>query len=177
MSAPLDIQNAMTLARNAPVQAPHAGATAGATKKAAKEFESVFISQFLGSMFEGIQTDGMFGGGQGEQMFRSLMLDQYGKSIADQGGFGLADSITRSLTQHQQAQENARAAAETKAKGETPKAAAPIATEKKLPVFAAHPAAASAIALAQKALPLFAVHPATAFAASAVASALKSAKP
>ena len=30
-------------------------------------------------MFSGIKTDGMFGGGQGEQMFRSLMIDQYAK--------------------------------------------------------------------------------------------------
>ena len=50
-------------------------------RKAAKEFESVFISQFLGSMFSGIPTDGPFGGGQGEEMFRSLMIDEYGKAI------------------------------------------------------------------------------------------------
>ena len=54
-------------------------------------------------MFEGIKTDGPFGGGQGEAMFRSMMLDQYGKPIADQGGFGLSDAITRALLSHQEA--------------------------------------------------------------------------
>ena len=54
-------------------------------------------------MFEGIKTDGPFGGGQGEQMFRSLMLDQYGKQIAERGGFGLSDAITRALLSHQEA--------------------------------------------------------------------------
>ena len=32
-------------------------------------------------MFSGISTDGPFGGGEGEEMFRSLMIDQYGKAI------------------------------------------------------------------------------------------------
>jgi flagellar protein FlgJ len=108
MSTSPDIQNAMSLAQSSAIKIPHAGKTLSATQKAAKEFESVFISQFVGSMFEGIKTDGMFGGGQGEEMFRSMMVDQYGKKIAEQGGFGLADSITRSLLQHQESQQRAQ---------------------------------------------------------------------
>ena len=65
--------------------------------KAAKEYESVFISQFLGSMFSGIPTDGPSGGGEGEEMFRSLMIDQYGKSIEQRGGFGLAAPCSASF--------------------------------------------------------------------------------
>jgi Rod binding domain-containing protein len=57
----------------------------------------------LGQMFEGISTDGPFGGGQGEQMFRSLMMDAYGKEIAKQGGIGIANSVTRELLKHQEA--------------------------------------------------------------------------
>jgi Rod binding domain-containing protein len=53
-------------------------------------------------MFEGIKTDGMFGGGQGEEMFRSMMIDQYAKGIADQGGFGLAAHMQAELLKHQQ---------------------------------------------------------------------------
>jgi Rod binding domain-containing protein len=177
MTTSPDIANAMSMARSTPVTAPHAGRTMDATKKAAKEFESVFISQFLGGMFEGVQTDGMFGGGEGEQMFRSLMLDQYGKKIADQGGFGLADAITKSLVNRQQQQERAAQLAQAKADGKaepTDAAAAPIATQKAQPIFAAHPAAASAMATAPKTAPLFAAHPATLFAASAAASTLTS---
>ena len=37
------------------------------------------------------------GGGPGEEIFRSLMLDQYGRRIAADGGFGLADSVKRQL--------------------------------------------------------------------------------
>jgi Rod binding domain-containing protein len=97
------IQAAMSLAQSAPVRAPHKTHDATAAEKAAKKFEGVFITQFLGQMFEGISTDGPFGGGPGEAMFRSLMLDQYGKAIADRGGFGLSDAIARSLLSHQEA--------------------------------------------------------------------------
>ena len=102
MSADAAIAGATTLAQSAPVQTPHATTNVAAAKKAAKQFEGVMISQMLGSMFEGISTDGPFGGGQGEAMFRSLMLDEYGKQISNQGGFGLSDAITKSLLKHQE---------------------------------------------------------------------------
>jgi flagellar protein FlgJ len=84
------------------VAAPQPTANVAAAKKSAQQFEGVFVSEFLGSMFDGISTDGPFGGGQGEAMFRSLMLDEYGKQIESRGGFGLANSITRSLLAHQE---------------------------------------------------------------------------
>jgi Rod binding domain-containing protein len=68
----------------------------------AEEYESVFISQFLSSMFSGIKTDGPFGGGQGEEMFRSMMVDQYAKGLTARGGFGLAASMKAELLKHQQ---------------------------------------------------------------------------
>ena len=71
--------------------------------QAAKEYESVFIAQFLGSMFSGIKADGMFGGGQGEEMFRSMMVDQYAKGLTARGGFGLASAMQAELLKHQQA--------------------------------------------------------------------------
>jgi flagellar protein FlgJ len=180
MSAPLDIQSALTAAKQQPVQVPHAGASASATKKAAKDFESVFISEFLGSMFEGIQTDGMFGGGQGEQIFRSMMIEQYGKQIAGQGGFGIADAVTRSLSIHQQSQQREQQAAIDAANGKNDTAATAktdktkadkgIATAKTPQIFAAHQTIA-AFDLSKKTPAFFAAHPATLFAASAAASA------
>ena len=96
-----DIQTAMTAAQT-PVPTPHATANAAVAKKVAQDFESVFLSQFLGSMFEGISSDPPFGGGQGEEMFRSLMIDEYAKNMSAQGGIGLADSVTRQLLKHQE---------------------------------------------------------------------------
>ena len=103
MSTSPDIANAMSMAQSGAIVMPHAGKTPAQTEKAAKDFEAVFISQFVSSMFEGIKTDGMFGGGQGEEMFRSLMVDEYGKQIAAQGGMGLAAAVTRQLLSHQEA--------------------------------------------------------------------------
>ena len=103
MGPDLDIQSAMTTARQQSIQAPKAGASAAVTKKTAQQFEGVLMSQMLNEMFEGIQTDGMFGGGPGEEMFRSLMVDEYGKQIAVQGGMGLTSAITKQLLSHQEA--------------------------------------------------------------------------
>ena len=98
------IQNMMSLAQQRPLTPPPA-ATSDAAKadKASTEYESVFISQFLGSMFSSIPTDTVTGGGEGEEMFRSLMIDQYSKSIENQGGFGIAAQMKAELLKHQQA--------------------------------------------------------------------------
>jgi peptidoglycan hydrolase FlgJ len=97
-----DMQSAMMKAKAAPVQAPSPTSNLAVADKAAKQYEGVFITQFLGSMFEGISTDGPFGGGPGEEMFRSMMVDEYGKSIEQQGGFGLSSAITRQLLTEQE---------------------------------------------------------------------------
>jgi flagellar protein FlgJ len=98
-----NVQSAMLLAQSAAPKIPAPTGNAAKAVKSAKEFESVFISQFLGSMFSGISTDGPTGGGQGEEMFRSLMIDQYGKAIEQRGGFGLAAAVQRQLLKHQEA--------------------------------------------------------------------------
>jgi len=96
----LAVSTAATQAR--PLSPPAPTRDAMAARKAAEDFEAVFINEFLGSMFDGMDTDGPFGGGPGEQMFRSLMLDQYARKIAHSGGFGLADAVTRELTRIQE---------------------------------------------------------------------------
>ena len=75
-----------------------------AIRRAAEEFEAVFLQQMLEPMFAGIKTDGLFGGGQGEYMFRSLMTQEYGKTLARTGGIGLADSVMREMLRLQEAQ-------------------------------------------------------------------------
>lgn len=92
----------MSLATSASVAAPAKSANYRAAHKAAVTFEGQFISQMLSPMFDGISTGGPFGGGEGEAMFRSLMIDQYGKAVAQRGGFGLANAVTRALLIHQE---------------------------------------------------------------------------
>jgi Rod binding domain-containing protein len=93
---------ALSLATSPAIVTPAKTANYRAARKAAVSFEGEFISQMLSPMFKGVSPGGMFGGGQGEAMFRSLMIDQFGKSMAQRGGFGLASEITRALLSHQE---------------------------------------------------------------------------
>lgn len=72
-------------------------------RQAAVEFEAVFLSQMLQHMFAGIETDPMFGGGQAEEIYRSMMIEQFGDEMAKAGGIGLADAVTRELLTLQEA--------------------------------------------------------------------------
>ena len=69
----------------------------------AREFEAVFISEMLKPMFEGIEVEAPFGGGKGEEIFRGMMLQQYGNIIAQTGGIGLADHVRDQMIEMQAA--------------------------------------------------------------------------
>ena len=96
------IQGMSVLAQQPLSAAPRPTPFADKAEAAAKDYESVFIAQFLGSMFSGIKTDGLTGGGQGEEMFRSLMINEFGKGIEQRGGFGLAAQMKAQLLKHQE---------------------------------------------------------------------------
>lgn len=86
-----------------------AGSSPGAARdsrlaRTAEEFEALFVAQMLAPMFETIKTDGPFGGGGNERMYRSLMVQEYGKAIAAAGGIGIADSVQREMLRLQEAQ-------------------------------------------------------------------------
>ena len=67
----------------------------------AQQFERMFISEMLQPMFSGIETDGMFGGGNAESTFRPMLLDQYADAIAKGGGVGIADSVLKEILRMQ----------------------------------------------------------------------------
>jgi flagellar protein FlgJ len=69
----------------------------------ARQLEGVFLNTLTSTMFSSIKTDGTFGGGFGEETWRSMQSEQMADSIAQSGGIGLADSITRSLLDVQEA--------------------------------------------------------------------------
>lgn len=64
---------------------------------AAKDFEAMFIAEMMKPMFAGIEVDPMFGGGKGEEVFRGLLLQEYGKSLAETGQIGIAPAIKAQL--------------------------------------------------------------------------------
>lgn len=73
-----------------------------AARKAADEFEAIFISQMLKGMSIGVKTDGPFGGGQSEEIYRDLMNDELGKTMTSKGGVGLSDAIYREILKSQE---------------------------------------------------------------------------
>lgn len=80
---------------------PTATTPAGALA-AGKKFESMYLSQMLQPMFEGLKPDKLFGGGDGENMFQSLAVDEYAKAITASGGVGIAQAVQREILQIQE---------------------------------------------------------------------------
>jgi peptidoglycan hydrolase FlgJ len=66
-----------------------------ALRKTAREFEAAFIGEMLAyAGFEkALSGDSGFGG----ETFSRMLVDSYAQSIADAGGFGLADKIYNQL--------------------------------------------------------------------------------
>jgi len=79
-----------------------------AMRQAAQEFEAVFLSQMFGHVFESMKTDGAFGGGHGEKVFRTLLVDEYGKTMARAGGIGIADAVLQQMLRNQEARPEAQ---------------------------------------------------------------------
>ncbi len=69
---------------------------------AAQDFEAVFLNSMFQHMFTGIDGEGPFGGSGATGVWRSVLTDQYAKSIAKAGGIGIADQVYRSLMAHQE---------------------------------------------------------------------------
>lgn len=70
--------------------------------EAAREFESVFLSQMFETVWQTVPTDGAMGGGMGESIFRSMLVQDIGKQVALQGGIGLAPHIKAELLKIQE---------------------------------------------------------------------------
>ncbi|MEM1380814.1 MAG: rod-binding protein [Pseudomonadota bacterium] len=68
-------------------------------RKAAEGFEAIFLNQFVSSMFEGIEADGPFGGGQAEKMWQGLLVQHIADAFAQRGGIGIADMVAREILQ------------------------------------------------------------------------------
>ena len=75
-------------------------------EKSAEDFEAFFLTKMMETMFEGVSTDGMFGGGNAEKIYRSMLLDQYGKEMAKVGSVGVKQSVMRSILEMQEMESN-----------------------------------------------------------------------
>ncbi len=86
---------------------PPVGALSGNdATEAARKFEALLLQQALDSMFEGVATDGPFGGGYAEEVFRGMMLETVADNMASaHGGFGIAGPVRAQIAQYGQSQE------------------------------------------------------------------------
>ncbi len=71
-------------------------------RKTAQEFEAFFVGQMMEHMMAGIEPDPLFGGGTGEEMWRSMLNQEYGKHVAKSGKLGIASNVMKAMLQAQE---------------------------------------------------------------------------
>lgn len=91
--------------------------TSEQARKTGEQFEAMFISQMLEHMFANVKLDGFssitaeeeeenispFAGGDSkDEIFKTMMLDEYGKAVAKAGGIGIAGYISKELLKSQE---------------------------------------------------------------------------
>lgn len=64
--------------------------------KVAQDFEAVFLSQMMENMFEDVDLDPL-NDGPGEDVYKSMLVDEYGKILSRAGGIGIADHVKREM--------------------------------------------------------------------------------
>ena len=96
------VNNAVAQAQAKPAAGLKQTTDPAAADKAAHQFEGWMIGQMLQPMFKSLKTDGLFGGGYAEATFRDLLVDEYGKKVAESGGLGIADMVRREILKTQE---------------------------------------------------------------------------
>ena len=74
---------------------------AGKLREVAEDFEAVFINSMFQQMFANV-GQGPFSGGNGANIWRSFLTDEYAKSFVKAGGIGIADHVQRALLARQE---------------------------------------------------------------------------
>ncbi len=71
-------------------------------KNVAEEFEAVFMGQMLKPMWEGLETNELFGGGPGEDVMKDLLVQEYGKAMVKSDGGRLSSTIVEAMIRMQE---------------------------------------------------------------------------
>ena len=69
----------------------------GQVAKTAKDFEASFLTSMFETMFAAVPTDQVFGGGPGEEMWKSFLAEAMAKQTAQKGGIGVAAAVQREM--------------------------------------------------------------------------------
>ena len=71
-------------------------------KKVAQNFEAMFLAQMMQPMVAEIGKDDPFAG-PGQDIWRSMQAEEYGKAMAKSGGIGIADAVLSEMIKMQEA--------------------------------------------------------------------------
>ena len=82
---------------------PAAASRAAKAKATGEDFEAVFLNSMFQQMFSGV-GNGPFSGGNGANIWRSFLTDEYSKSFVKSGGIGIASEVQRALLAQQEVQ-------------------------------------------------------------------------
>jgi peptidoglycan hydrolase FlgJ len=100
MSDPATILSNTSLSIGAP--AIGGNLDVASAQKTGQDFEAYFLSQAFENMFSGVDADPMFGGGQSESIYRSMMIQEYSKVAARTHATGIGDEVTREILRMQE---------------------------------------------------------------------------
>lgn len=91
ISVPVDVSGAPTAASAADL------AKRGQIQKTARDFETSFLNIMFQSMFKDVGADNPYGGGEGEEMWKSFLTDAMAKQTVKRGGIGLSDTVAKEM--------------------------------------------------------------------------------
>jgi Rod binding domain-containing protein len=69
----------------------------GQIHQTAQKFEATFLTSMLQTMFQGVSTAPPFGGGPGEDMWKSFLAEAMAKNMASRGGVGISGAVEREM--------------------------------------------------------------------------------
>jgi flagellar protein FlgJ len=70
-------------------------------KTISQDFEGLFIGMMVKAMHDTVEQDKLTGGGHGEEVFRSMLDQEYVAQAVKRGGFGLAKLIEKEIIQQE----------------------------------------------------------------------------
>ena len=82
--------------------------SASKNAKLGNDFESMCLSNLISPMFEGIKSDGPFGGGEGEEAVKSFYIDALAKQMTNRGGLGISEMMQKQLVKIQEQAQQAQ---------------------------------------------------------------------